>query len=606
MKHEKKKKKKGTPKQEPVSHKSEYLAMTLIAVLCLLVFGRNVTFEVFSLDLPKIIFDNPHIITGLTWENIRISFTQPTLALYQPLTNITFMLDSHLFGSWPGGYHLMTLLWHVACMCLFFWVMMRLIENFAVVFAATLLMAIHPVQILEVSQIGPRTEIMQAFFMLLGVDAYRRYAQKGSYKAYWLSVFFMGMGLLCKQTIVMLPAALLLLDYWPLNRIEISFRNFRNTLQAAFNLILEKAPWFALSLLGAWLAVYGKMQYTQLSYHVSKLTVPDAIYFVITGYARYLGHLAYPLRLAYFEVYSEEQTLGFFVLSAATLAVITAVALILIQRRPYIIVGWLWFIVFLFPVSGVVRYMMEAIALRYMYMPTMGIYIAVFMGIYELALRIRSKETATQEEKPASLYNQMPWWYWAGVGIVASVLAVLSFWQNGFFRDTETIVTHVQKITGDKSALGHNLLAVLRVQQGRPEDALEHFKRSVEIQPESHLFRFYYGGALYELGKYQEVVSVMEPAIRAVSDAPEYLELYSLGLMAIGRYSDAEKYLKNALDIEPDTISLLQNMAYCLILQGKLNEANPHLEKALKQEPENPGLLELKKMSSKVIDYSVN
>lgn len=603
----KKKKRKNIKKdvQAPASHKQEYLGMALITVLCLLVFGRNITFDVFSIDIPKMIFNNPHIMTGLSWDNIWWAFTEPNLALYQPLLNIMHMLEGSLFGNWPGGFHVVTLLCHIACMCLFLWVMTRLTNNFAAVFAAVLLMSIHPVQILVVSQIATRGEILQAFFMLLSIDAYRRYAQHTSSRAYYFSLFFMFTALFFKQTIIMLPFALLLLDFWPLKRIDVSFSDFRQTIRTATRLIFEKAPWFALSFLGGCFAIFGKMQYDQISHHLSKLTPFSAVYFVITGYARYVGHLLYPLRPSYFEVYSESQTVSFFLLSAAALLFLTIMALINLHKRPYLIVGWFWFIGFLLPVSGILRYMMESIALRYMYVPAMGLYLAVFIGIHEFASRkntvggteVEAKREAGEED----IDNRLTRWYWPTVSVLTVVVAVLAFWQNGFFTNTETTAEHILKVTNNRSALAHNALAVLRMHQQRFAEAEEHYRSCVEIQPESYLFHYYYGGALYKFEKYQEMVEVLEPAIEAVPDAPEFLELYGLGLMATGRYSEARRHLEKALELEPDQISLLQNLAYCLILQGNYNEAQPYLEKGLLIEPENPSLLQLKEMATSVV-----
>ncbi len=593
----KKKYKKTKQTAAPVTpRKHLFLGMGLVSMLCLLVFGRNITFDVFSIDIPKMIFNNPHIMTGFSRENIWWAFTEPNLALYQPFPNLLYMAESYLFGNWPGGFHVMTLLWHIACMCLFLWVMARLLNNFAVALAATLLMAVHPVQILVVSQIATRGEIMQGFFMLLSIDAYRRYVQQGSRRAYMLSVFFMFLGLFNKQTIMMLPVVLLLLDYWPLNRIEISFRNYRNTLQTGIRLILEKAPWFALSILGGCFAIYGKMQYDQIRYHLSKLTPFDAVYFVITGYARYVGHLLYPLRPSYFEVYSEDQTLGFFLVCTAALVFIFAVTFYYIKKRPYLIVGWFWFIAFMLPVSGVLRYMMESIALRYMYMPAMGLYIAVLMGLHEFATR-KAVEVNTESGESVPDSRATPLWYWASVGTVTVILAALTFWQNGFFANTETTALQLERITGDRSALGNNALATLRMQQGRYEEAEKHFRRCVEIQPKSYVFRYYYGGALFQYGRYKEVVDVMAPAVIAVPDASEYLELYGLGLMATGRLKEAEAQFRKCFELEPDVVSVLQNLAYCLILQQKNEEALEHITHLLRLDPNNESAKQLKQMA---------
>ncbi|MCK5862953.1 MAG: tetratricopeptide repeat protein [Candidatus Hydrogenedentes bacterium] len=577
----------------------EYRGMAVIAALCFIVFGYNITFSHFQFDVPQMIFENPHINTGLSWENIQWVFTTPNLALYQPLPDLTFMLESQFFGNWSGGYNTMTLLWHIACMCLFLRVMTRLTHNFTVIFAATLLLAVHPVQTLIVSQMAPRNEIMQAFFMLLSIDAYRRYVEKGSYPAYAFSLVCMAVGLLCKQVIVILPVALLLLDYWPFKRIDLSFQDFRQTLRTAGKLILEKMPWFSVSLLGIFLAFYGKTQYDQINYHVSRLSLSDSIYAVITGYARYLGHLLYPVRVSYFETYGQIHYLWFFLLSAAVLLTITIGVFIGRKKYPYLIIGWCWFIAFLFPVSGVVPYMIEAISLRYLYIPAMGLAIAVSMGWYTIS---RPRKTEGETEKLSKTGQEiMPSRYWVSIAIVTALLSVLAFWQNTFLRDTESIVQRMQELADGKNTMGHNALAIVRMKQKRYEEAEEHYRRCVELQPKTYIYRLYYGRLLNQAKKYQEQMDILAPAVEAFPDDPAYLELYGVGLLETGRVRQAEVCFRHGLRCVPDAPAMMQNLAYSLILQGKYSEAISFLENVLQVEPNNPTAQKMKQVAEKAL-----
>ncbi len=411
------------------------LVLFSLALLCVVVYGRCLTFEHTLYDDPKIIFENEHVMAGLTWDSIRWAILNPNFGLYMPLPTLTFMLDRELFGDWDGGYHGMTLLWHILCVCLFYWVLRRLTGNFAAVLVAAALVAVHPVQAMTVNWISARNEIMPAVFMLLSVEMYRRYGEMGGGKDikdlkdikdgmggigvrgqgagtrkehcgagvsssafggrlafYVLSVGCMFLGIMSKQGIVMLPVVLLLLDYWPLGRIEISFRAFGTTLRRAVVLVLEKLPWFALSGLGAIFAVYGKRDFGAFQGE-TLLSPVQNIGFVVTAFARYLFHIIYPER--YIMAYSAagwDPAWWMIGGTAVLLFGITALALTQLWKRPWVIVFWGWFVCFLLPVSGLVRYAAESIALRYLYAPGMGLYLLAGFGLWEVTRVIRGSQ----------------------------------------------------------------------------------------------------------------------------------------------------------------------------------------------------------------------
>ncbi len=557
-----------------------YVAMAFIALTVVLVFGQNITFDYIRGDPARMVFQNPHVMSGLTPENVYWAFTQPNLSMYQPLPNVSFMLDSDIFGDWPGGYHIVTTAWHALAMSLFFLVMYRLTGNFAAVFAATLLMSVHPVQVLAVSKIMPRNEIMQGVFMLLCLEGYRRYVTQGSRRAYLFSLLCMFLGLLCKQLIVMIPVGLLLLDYWPLRRVTLSFRAPRETLRAVFKLVVEKAPYFALSLVGAAFAVYGKLDMDVLAAHISRLTLVETAYYVVTGYARYLGHLVYPVRIGYFSIFDTPPSWPLFAVSAVVLVVITALSLALLRKRPYVAVGWCWFVFFMLPVSGVVRYMVEAIALRYLYVPAMGLYLAVCFGLYDLAVRRRSHE-------PSEAAG-MPLWYWATVAMVTATLAALCVWQQHFYKGTEEMAERLLVIMDGHSPLGHNMLANVRREQGLIEQSNMHFREVIAHAPDHPLGYFYYADALVDQKRFDEALEVAEEALKDHPDQPNLLGLCGVVLMNTERYEDAESYLRRAVAVEPENTRARHNLAYCLALQRKFDEARMHVDQVLTLMPEHP------------------
>jgi len=556
------------------------MAMAFVTLLTFIVFGYNITFNYIIFDVPKVIFENPHIMSGLTPENIYWTFTTPNFGLYQPLPNLSFMIDSDLFGSWPGGFHTMTLVWHIVCMCLFFWVMLQLTGNFAAVFAATLLMSIHPVQILTVSQIATRHEIMETVFMLLSIEAYRRYVVHKSRRAYCFSLFFMCLGMLCKQIIFMLPILLLMLDYWPLDRVALSFRSPLETLRAVLRLMLEKTPYFVLSVIAVVLAIVGKSQFKLVEAGIKRLSLSESGYIAVTGYARYIGHLVYPIRIGYFTVAGEQPSFTFFMLSAFLFILLTTLALALLWKRPYIGVGWFWFVFYMLPASGVLRYGIESIALRYMYISAMGLYLAFCIGLYDFSVWLQQRIS----KKPK---NTPPIWYWMTIGALTITLFGLTFWQHGFFRDTENMAKRVLAITDDRSVFGHIMLGFIREDQRLYEEANFHFRKCIEIEPEYVLFRYYYADSLMRENRFQEAIDVATEALEKDPDHTDFLVLSGVAKMNLKRFEEAETDLRRAVEVEPDNTKALHNLSYTLALLGDFAQARELNKQVLLLEPDN-------------------
>ncbi len=569
-----------------VVNKSPYLAMAFIIVLVFLVFGRSVTFDYIASDVPNVVFENPNIMTGLLPENILWSFTTPNYGLYMPLPNLTFMLDSDLFGDWVGGFHLMTVAWHALCMCIFFWVMFRLTGQFAASFAATLIMSVHPLQIITVCQVAPRLEIMQAVFMLLSIEAYRRYVTGDNKRAYGFSLLFMLLSLMCKQMVVVLPCILLLLDYWPLKRFDLSFRAPRETVRQFSRLMLEKAPFFVLSLVGVGLAFYGKAGMLS-EFGMEQMTLTATIYQVITGYARYWGHWAYPLRIGYFIIYGEMPSGWLFVSSALLLLVITLLAVTLLSKRPYVAVGWFWFLGCLFPVSGVVRYMIEPVALRYMYVAGMGLYVVLSWGLFDI-----SQWLSGQKRTEGTV--GVPWLFGGVTAVITLTLVVLTSWQAVFFRDTEAVGRRMLAISDGRNPVGHHFLSLMRIQQGLYDQAEQHLREAVALAPKEVHFRRQLASGLLMRERYEEAYEIAAEGLEIHPDDVNLLVVMGMALSAQAQFEEAEPHFRRAVELEPDDVTVLHGLAYCLALQGQLEEAKELNEKTLEMEPEYPEALELR------------
>lgn len=584
----------------------DLLAVLALAALCLVVYGRCVTFDYTLYDDPNIIFENPNVRAGLTWDSIRWAILNPNFGLYMPLPTLTFMLDRNLFGDWAGGYHGMTLLWHILCVCSFYWVMRRLTGNFAAVFAASVLVAVHPVQTMTVNWISARNEIMPAFFMLWSVDLYRRWRCRGAangepdaapsgaasaagrsffrvpHYTLLLSLLFMFLGIMSKQGIVALPAVLLLLDYWPLHRIDLSFARPLTTMRRMVVLTLEKAPWFALSGLGAIFAVYGKRDFGM---HQDAPLLPpmENIRFAFTAYGRYLFHILYPERyqMAYSVSPSGPQ---WWMIAASALALfgITAFTVAQLWKRPWLIVFWGWFVLFLLPVSGLVRYAYESIALRYLYAPGMGLYLLAGFGLYEASRHVRPVATGRTAVPLPGRGHAV---FWALLLLLTAAYSAQSYRQSGFWRNSETLAERALAVSGGTNAMAHNHLSFIRMRQGLRQQAHAHIRRTIELEPHRNTWNVNYVVMLNQQQRYEESLAILDPLLERQPDHLLLNSLYGGALTGLMRFEEAIPYLMQALDVEPRHVPSLYNLGLCMQHLGRIEEARTYYERALAVQP---------------------
>lgn len=586
------------------------IAIVAIILLGLIVYGRCVTYEYVLYDDPFIIFGNPDVMGGLSLKSIYLAFTKPTFGLYMPLPTITFMLDSTLFGEWAGGYHASTLFWHLLCVCVFYWVMLRLFKVFPVVLLATLLFCVHPVQAMTVNWIPARNEIMTAFFMLLSVDSYRRYAQKAfilpaergvtiapsdschkdqpsrsllqTGGPLLLSLFFMLLGVCCKQGIVVLPVILLLLDYWPLKRIAFSFRPPPKTMKRVLFLSMEKIPWFVVSLIAVFFAYIGKSDFG--AFEGDNLTSPlNNVDTAIAAYGRYIGHMLYPLR--YMMAYGIMKPSHWNVfLVAAMLLVITITALCMIKKRPWLLLGWAWFVLFLLPVSGLVHFASEGIALRYLYTPGIGLYLMASFSLFYDGFQIKGKEDNPEQHECVNA----PVRFWVVTVMIALIMAGLCFWQSGFWRNTQTLAQRALEVSAGKNGAAHNHLAMLDKKAGLFSQEFEHHRIAYENNPEVFKLKLNYAGALCNIGRYEESIRLVKPMLEESPDSLELLNLYGGVLIGLERLDEAVKPLEYATEIDPDYVDALANLALCHSLRGHPEQARTLVEHVLEKQPGHP------------------
>ena len=528
---------------------------------------------------------NAVVQNGLTWPGVEWAFTKINVSNWHPLTWLSHMADCELFQLNAGGHHLNSVLIHAANTALLFVLLLWLTRAlWPAVFIAALF-AWHPLHVESVAWISERKDVLSLFFALLALLAYARYAklskvQDPKSKIYFAwSLLAFALSLMAKPMLVTLPFVLLLLDYWPLGRVAgcrlpVAGWEPRNFQPATFNLqlLLEKWPFFLLTAAACVVTVIAQHAAAMVPLHQVSLGL--RLENVVTAYAGYLAKTFWPTQLSVFYPLPKQIPLGEAVWSAAILIAISIFAWRERWRRPYLLVGWLWYLGTLVPVIGLVQVGDQAMADRYTYFPLIGIFLAVTFLIKDFAERQRFS----------------PRWLGTLAGVVLVACLLLTEKQLAYWRDSQTLFTHALAVTKD-NALAHlnlgeafqeqNDLAealaeyqtVLRISptreeacnnigrmlndQGKPAAALEYCQAALQLNPKSPAQHNSVGIILTELGRDNEALRHFDEAIQwDASYAPAYFQKGRL-LLRQGNDLAAVKNLNQALQIEPDNFQML-------------------------------------------------
>jgi tetratricopeptide (TPR) repeat protein len=542
----------------------------MLGLLTLAIYAQVLSHQFINLDDDLYIQNNPMVNIGLTLKGMIWAFTTFHSANWHPLTWLSHMIDSQLFGLNAGGHLFVNALIHTANTLLLFLFLKRVTGarwRSAIVAA---LFALHPLHVESVAWAAERKDTLSTFFGLLCLLAYARYVEKPSWKRYALVAVWLALGLMAKPMLVSWPFVLLLLDYWPLRRLKWQPADgLKRFARAWWPLIREKLPLFCLvipSMVVTYLAqaqggaVAGLIA-APLSWRLANALV---------SYAKYLLLTFWPADLAIYYPSSHQMAPAWQWGGALILLVtITAVALRNARGgRSYLISSWLWFLGTLIPVIGLVRIGNQAMADRYTYIPSIGLFIAIVFGLADLAhtWRIGRVFIATA----------------SAVTIV--LLASLTTLQIGRWRDSETLFTYVLSVTSDNAVVQNNLGSVL-AQQGKHAEAVRHFAEALRIRSDYLDALGNMGQTLLEQGKAAEAVGFYRRAIRVKPDSAKAHWQLGLTLDDQGKNNEAMQQFYEAMRLTPQDSGLRTNLGIKLARQGKLAEAIEQFNEALRLDP---------------------
>ena len=409
-----------------------------LAAITWLVFGQTLRHEFVNYDDDEYVFKNAQVARGLTLEGIVWAFTHVHSANWHPLTWISHMLDCQFYGLNPGGHHLTNVLLHAATAILLFLVLRQMTGTFWRSAFVAAVFAIHPLRVESVAWVAERKDVLSGLFFMLTIGAYVRYARAPwSPLRYGLVVLLFALGLMCKPMLVTMPFVLLLLDYWPLNRFATLQGQAEHT-NIRRRLILEKLPLLGLGLASCVVTLFAQRDSMA---PVAKISLPLRLGNAVVAYVDYLREMFWPADLAVLYPWEEARlgvsnTVGAIVLLAGISA-----GVFVLRRRRYLVTGWLWYLVMLGPVIGILQVGNQARADRYTYLPQIGLYLLLTWGAADLCARWRYRRLLL-----ASL---------SGIILVALIFSARA--QASYWQDSETLWSHALACTTDNIIAEGNL-----------------------------------------------------------------------------------------------------------------------------------------------------
>jgi protein O-mannosyl-transferase len=552
----------------------------LLALATFAIYSEVQDHEFINYDDPTYVTENLDIQAGLSSESISWAFTTFSGGNWSPVTWFSHMLDYQLYGLQAKGHHLTNLFLHITNSLLLFLVLFRMTGALWQSAFVSALFALHPLNVESVAWAAERKNVLSTLFWLMTMWAYINYTQKLNIKSYSLVILFFILGLMSKAMLVTLPFVLLMLDFWPLNRLK--FGKERGSSEAlekriakkseVSKLVFEKTPLFLFTI-GLSIITFIAQKSLGAMNQGETLTFSTRVTNAMVSYLEYLEKMIWPRGLSIFYPHPGN-TLAEWkgILCCIALVGISIISIRLIRKAPYFAIGWFWYLGTLVPVIGIVQVGRQAIADRYAYIPLVGIFIIVAWGVPELLSKWRYKERVLS----------------VSAGIIIFALLITTWKQVSHWKNSVTIFQHAIKVTDIKHPYFvevYNNLGAALFAEGKNEEAISHYKTALELSPNFVLSHYNLGDALFAQGKNSEAISQYKLAIKS---NPDFTDAYNnLGnvLFAEGKNEEAISYYKTALELKSDSADTHYNLGIVLLQKGNTSEAISQFKKVIELKP---------------------
>ena len=592
--------------QAPVTRR-EWAMLAAILLLTGFVYGQTLWFPFVNFDDDVHVYRNPHVRSGLSFDNLRWAFEIHGPSQWHPLAWISHQLDSQLFGAaadgtHAGGHHAVNLLLHLCNVVLVFVLFRRLLGRGEPALLSAALFAVHPLNVESVAWISERRNLLCLMFSLSALLAYVRYARRESWSRYLTVCGWLTAALMAKPLAVTLPCVFWLLDFWPFGRQQhdapASGPEEHHSLARRAGQEQKPLP-LAIQIWLRWLPHLDKLPLLALSAASGVLTIlcqeadgivssldalpfNDRVVNALAAYGQYLLALVWPIRLSVF--YPHPRFVGLdpwevllvpAIGGASALLIGTLIAIVVRRRWPWWLVGWLWFVGTLVPMIGLVQSGMQQRADRYLYLPMLGVLLAV---------------TAS-----------LPWNRWQTVkarwcsALVASVIVLLlagrAWDQVGTWRDSLTLFEHALDID-DHNHWAHLNAGLARQERGDLDAADQHYVAALAIDPRYELAHYNLGILKYDQGDMRGAASHFAQALRLnprLADA--WVRLGGLHGNT-GRLDLAEQAFQKAVEVDPDHVDAWSNLGVIYEHRRDFRQARLAYQAALRIDPQFPAARE--------------
>jgi hypothetical protein len=543
--------------------------------------------EFVCLDDMMYVVENEQVLKGITYESFIWAFTTAHYGNWHPLTWLSHMLDCEFFGLNPMWHHFTSLFFHIANTLLLFGVLKRMTGKVWCSAFVAAAFALHPLRVESVAWVSERKDVLSTFFWLLTMWAYVCYAERPGFAKYIPVVVFFALGLMAKQMLVTLPFVLLLLDYWPLGRLRLDrlgdgWQGMRDVSRATVRLVGEKLPLFILAV------VFSAMIYlVQKSGGAfgARMGLQARMANAVSSYSKYIGMMLWPGKLAVFYPYPGGFRIGPLVGSAIFLLSVSVVVILLLRRRPYLSVGWLWYLGTLVPVIGLVQIGGQAMADRYTYVPMIGLLIMIAWAGADFA--------------KGGYYRKIVLGT-TGVLVILS-WGVFTWFQVGYWRNDFTLFEHALAVTKNNH-VAYKCLGLALHRRGKVSEAIERYREAFRIQRRDEEAITNLGAALVWKGQVDEAIRYYREFLKGTPDSYRIHKnlgdalvlrekLRKSGILGMSRtevyLDEAVEHYRRALELKEEYFEAHCGLAGVLEKQGKLEGAIKHYREALHINPDH-------------------
>lgn len=550
-----------------------------LVIVTLAAYWQVINYPFVNFDDYPYIRENHFVKEGLTWEGILWAFSFKSVTYWHPVVWLSHMLDCHIYGLMPGMHHAVGLIFHIVNSMLVFMVLKQMTGALWRSAFVAALFALHPLNVESVAWVAERKNILSAFFWMLTILTYIFYSKQPGFYRYMATIFLFVLGLMAKPILVTLPFVFLLLDYWPLQRFRfrqwtsnghgktnkpwVSISGFQEL--PVFRLVLEKVPFLAFSAVSIYISSLAA-QHNQMIISTESVPMKLRIANALVSYIGYIKKMMWPDNLAIFYPYPDALPLWQVTGAGLILTGISILVLWRLRSKPYLAIGWFWYIGTLVPVIGFAQAgLWPAMADRYAYVPLIGLFILISWAAEHIASRLRYKKIL-----PAVI-----------TGIL--LIFIITTWgQVRYWSSSVALFEHALDVTGVKNYIAHYKLGDALAEEGRNAEAIKHYYEALRTKSK------YWPGIYLNLGVALMAVNKIDESIdnfsRAIQIKPDFAEAHNnmgIAMERHGKLTEAVSHYREALRIKPDYAEPHNNIGVALEKQGNFSEAIRHYFKAL-------------------------